>query len=338
MQRGYNLGMKLSELGEFGLIELLAGVVGAPRNEDVVVGIGDDAACWRVEDGLQLATTDSLVEDVHFSLGTTSWRDLGWKSMAVNLSDIAAMGGTPQFALVSLGLPADTDVADVEGLYRGMAELTRVLNVDIVGGDVVKAPLVMITVALTGIGREGQILTRDAAAPGQLVAVTGNLGASAAGRAVLHNRIEMDEDTSAVLREAHFKPNPRVAEGQALARCGVKAAIDISDGLVSDLGKLCKSSGVGAKISLPQVPVHPLVAESFGSDAMRFALSGGEDYELLFTASPDTIDRVREGMLCPVTVIGDITAEPGVKVIDGASNEVEIDAGGWDHFVSGEQC
>ena len=336
MESGYNLGVKLSELGEFGLIDLLAEIVGVPQTADVLVGIGDDAACWRVEDGVHLATTDSMVEGVHFDLGTTTWRELGWKALAVNLSDIAAMGGNPRFALVSLGLPADTDVADVEGLYRGMAELARAFNVVIVGGDVVKSPVVMITVALTGIGQDDQILTRDAAVPGQQVAVTGNLGTSAAGRDMLRNGIELAEETSAALREAHLKPNPRVGEGQALARCGVKAAIDISDGLVSDLEKLCKSSGVGARIYTSQIPVHPMVAESFGDDAMTLALSGGEDYELLFTASQDTIDKVRGEMLCPVTVIGEITAEPVVEVLDEAGKQVEIVTGGWDHFTGGE--
>jgi thiamine-monophosphate kinase len=348
MESGYNLGVKLSELGEFGLIDLLAEIVGAPQTADVLVGIGDDAACWWVEDGVQLATMDSMVEDVHFNLSTTTWRELGWKALAVNLSDIAAMGGNPRFALVSLGLPADTDVADIEELYRGMAELARAFNIVIVGGDVVKAPVVMMTVAVTGISRVDQVLTRDAAVPGQLVAVTGNLGASAAGRAVLQGRIELDgravlrndiepsEEIAAVLREAHLKPNPRVGEGQALVRCGVKAAIDISDGLVSDLKKLCKSSGVGARIYTSQVPVQPMMAESFGDDAIMLALSGGEDYELLFAASQDTIGKVRGEMLCPVTAIGEITAEPGVEVLDGAGNQIAIGVGGWDHFTSGE--
>jgi thiamine-monophosphate kinase len=335
MESGYNLGVKLSELGEFGLIDLLAEIVGAPRTADVLVGIGDDAACWRVADGLQLATTDSMVEGVHFDLSTTTWRELGWKALAVNLSDIAAMGGNPRFALVSLGLPADTDVADIEELYRGMTELARAFNAVIVGGDVVKAPVVMMTVAVTGISRVDRVLTRNAAVPGQLVAVTGNLGASAAGRAVLRNDVEPSEEISAVLREAHLKPNPRVGEGQALAHCGVKAAIDISDGLVGDLEKMCKSSGVGARIYTPQIPVHPMVAESFGSDAIMLALSGGEDYELLFTTPKGIVDSLRGEVLCPVTVIGEIAEEPGVKVLDGAGNEIETGMGGWDHFASG---
>jgi thiamine-monophosphate kinase len=329
--------MKLSELGEFGLIDLLAAIVGAPQTDDVLIGIGDDAACWRAASGLHLATTDSLIEDVHFTLSTTTWRELGWKALAVNLSDIAAMGGIPRFALVSLGLPVDTDVADVEELYRGMAELARVFNVVIVGGDVVKSPVVMIAMAVTGTSQDDQILTRDAVVPGECIAVTGNLGASAAGMAVLRNRVEMDEETSTVLREAHLKPNPRVGEGQALARCGVKAAIDISDGLVSDLEKLCKSSGVGARVYISQIPVHPMVIETFGDDAVMLALSGGEDYELLFTASQDTIDRVRVEMLCPVTVIGEIAEESGGKVLDEAGNEVEMGDRGWDHFISRKQ-
>lgn len=325
--------MKLSELGEFNLIERLARVVGRPTDEAVLVGIGDDAACWRVEAGPHLITADSLIEGVHFTLGTATWRELGWKALAVNLSDIAAMGGVPRLALVSLGLPADTEVADVEEMYGGMVELARAFGVTIAGGDLSEALVVMINVALVGTaGDEQHILTRDAAVPGECIAVTGNLGASAAGMAVLRQGIELDSDTAVGLREAHLKPNPRVGEGQALARCGVKAAIDISDGLVSDLSRLCEASGVGARIFVPQIPIHPAVTESFGGDAIKLALSGGEDYELLFTAAQDTIDTVKGQMLCPVTVIGEIVEGTGIVLLDRAGNEVDIGSKGWYHF------
>ncbi|MCK4964297.1 MAG: thiamine-phosphate kinase, partial [Dehalococcoidia bacterium] len=276
--------MKVSELGEFGLIELLAKIAGQLKDKSVLIGIGDDAACWRTEACAQLATSDSLIQDVHFTLSTTTWRELGWKALAVNLSDIAAMGGFPQYALVSLGLPGDIEVASVAELYEGMAELARLFDVSIVGGDSVGAPVVILSLAVVGKAQTTQtVLTRSAAAPGDRIAVTGYLGASAAGLAMLKKGLEFDKETAATLREAHLKPHPRIVEGQALARHGVKAAIDLSDGLVSDLNKLCKASGVGARLFTNQIPVHPVVRRSFGDDSIELALSGGEDYELLFT-------------------------------------------------------
>ena len=327
--------MKVSELGEFGLIELLAKIAGQLKDKSVLIGIGDDAACWRTEACAQLATSDSLIQDVHFTLSTTTWRELGWKALAVNLSDIAAMGGFPQYALVSLGLPGDIEVASVAELYEGMAELARLFDVSIVGGDSVGAPVVILSLAVVGKAQTTQtVLTRSAAAPGDRIAVTGYLGASAAGLAMLKKGLEFDKETAATLREAHLKPHPRIVEGQALARHGVKAAIDLSDGLVSDLNKLCKASGVGARLFTNQIPVHPVVRRSFGDDSIELALSGGEDYELLFTAQGEVIDKVRKAMPCPVTVIGEISAEPKmVEVIDEHGNEVRLEKEGWEHFV-----
>ncbi|MCK5654084.1 MAG: thiamine-phosphate kinase [Dehalococcoidia bacterium] len=327
--------MKVSELGEFGLIELLAKIAGQLKDKSVLIGIGDDAACWRTEACAQLATSDSLIQDVHFTLSTTTWRELGWKALAVNLSDIAAMGGFPQYALVSLGLPGDIEVASVAELYEGMAELARLFDVSIVGGDSVGAPVVILSLAVVGKAQTTQtVLTRSAAAPGDRIAVTGYLGASAAGLAMLKKGLEFDKETAATLREAHLKPHPRIVEGQALARRGVKAAIDLSDGLVSDLNKLCKASGVGARLFTNQIPVHPVVRRSFGDDSIELALSGGEDYELLFTAQGEVIDKVRKAMPCPVTVIGEISAEPKmVEVIDEHGNEVRLEKEGWEHFV-----
>ena len=327
-------------MGEFGLIELLAKIVGQPKGKQVLIGIGDDAACWRTGASTQIATSDSLIQDVHFSLSTTTWRELGWKALAVNLSDIAAMGGLPQYALVSLGLPGDTEVASVAELYEGIEELARLFDVSIVGGDSVGAPVVMVSLAVVGKAEKNQsVLTRSAAAPGELIAVTGYLGTSAAGLAMLQGVLELhlkDEETAGQLKEAHLRPYPRVVEGQALACHGVEAAIDLSDGLVSDLDKLCKASGVGARLFTSQIPVHPLVRNSFGGDAIQLALSGGEDYELLFTARSEVVERVRGAIACPVTVIGETVAEPEmVKVIDEHGNELSVEKAGWEHFAKG---
>jgi len=329
--------MKVSELGEFGLIELLAKIVG-PARGDVLVGIGDDAACWRTDASTQLATSDALIQDVHFTLSTTTWRELGWKALAVNLSDIAAMGGLPQYTLVALGLPGDTEVEQVAELYGGMAELARLFDVAIVGGDVVASPLLVLSLAVVGVAQN--TLIRSAAVPGDRIAVTGYLGASAAGLVMFKQGLEFDKETAAALREAHLKPYPRVIEGQTLVRHGVRAAIDLSDGLVIDLSRLCKMSGVGARLFSERIPVHPLVRRSFRDDSIKLALSGGEDYELLFTAKGEVIDQVKELMPCPVTVIGDIVEEEprGVgegitKLFDEHGNEVKLEKGGWEHFT-----
>jgi thiamine-monophosphate kinase len=330
--------MKVSELGEYGLIELIAEIVGQSEGQSVLIGIGDDAACWRTEASKQLATSDSLIQDVHFTLGTTTWRELGWKALAVNLSDIAAMGGCPQYVLVSLGLPGDTEVASVAELYGGMAELARLFDVSIVGGDSVESPVVILNLAVLGKAQKNQtVLTRSAAAPGDRIAVTGYLGASAAGLAMLGRSLdfyEKDEKAASMLREAQLKPYPRVTEGQVLASHGVRAAIDLSDGLVSDLGKLCKASGVGARLFAAQIPLHPMVRSASGDDSINLALSGGEDYELLFTAQVEVIDKIRGALPCPVTVIGEIVAEPKmVKVIDKHGNEITLEKEGWEHFA-----
>jgi len=325
--------MKISEMGEFKLIESLSKLVGKPRDDAVIMGIGDDAACWRTEDGMLLATTDSLVEGVHFTLKVTTWRELGWKALSVNLSDIAAMGGIPKYAMISLGVPRDTDAENISRLYQGILELAQAFDVDIIGGDTVASPVMMINITLIGVVPGGQdILTRKAAVPGDQVAVTGHLGASSAGLAMLNREIEFNYHIAKALREAHLKPSPRVAEGQALARCGVKACIDLSDGLMGDLEKLCKSSGVGARVFIDHIPCHPATVESFEDAAVTFALTGGEDYELLFTAKASVIEGVREAVSCPVTVIGEVVKGRGIRALDEAGIEVHVGDRGWDHF------
>ena len=334
--------MKVRELGEFGLIERLNGMIprgrGRPTaaSERLIIGIGDDAAAWYGDTSIQLATVDSLIQDVHFSLNTASWEEVGWKSLAVNVSDIAAMGGLPGYALISLGLPGDTGVEDVIALYRGMIDLAGEYEVDIIGGNTVSAPQVVINVTVlgsTGSG-DGQILTRSAARPGDLIAVTGILGAAAAGVEILGKGLTFEPGATASLRKACLHPRPRVAEGRLLVEHGVKAAIDISDGLIADLNHICQESRVGARVEVDRVPISLAVKECFPDRALELALSGGEDYELLFTAAADNIDRVRMAASCPITVIGEIASE-GVNetvLVDSHGNPVSLPGTGWDHY------
>ena len=331
--------MKGSELGEFGLIDLLAKMVReqmAP-SQQLIIGIGDDAAAWHGNALTQLATVDSFIQDVHFSLAITPWKELGWKALAINLSDIAAMGGVPRYALVSLALPDHTEIDDVTTLYQGMIELAQQFGVAIVGGDTSSAPLAAINITILGSTRsENNILTRSAAQAGDRVAVTGYLGAATAGWEMLTQQLQFDPEATAGLKRAFLHPYPRIAEGQLLVDQGVKTAIDISDGLISDLNHICKASQVGARIEVDRVPIEPAVKANFGDRALELALSGGEDYELLFTASSEVINKIRATASCPITVIGEMVADKTGKItlVDRQGNPFRLDKKGWEHFTS----
>lgn len=334
--------MNVRELGEFGLIRRLIQRVHEGRGEAdnvppgvrLLVDVGDDTAAWQVGDTVELFTTDTVVEGIHFTPQTTPWKDLGWKSMASNVSDIAAMGGLPLYALVTLGLPPDIPVSDIDDLYEGMLELGREYGVEIIGGDVVRSPVAFITIALTGVN-DGELLLRSATRPGDQVVVTGWLGSSAGGLDLMQRGDSSASDEAVeYLKEAHRRPRPCVAEGRALSREGVKAAIDVSDGLLDDLGKMCQASGVAAIIKQDHVPFHPALEEVFPERYLEFALGGGEDYQLLFTAPPSVMERVRPFIPICASVMGEITeGTPGkVTLLDAQGNETMPPKGGWDHF------
>jgi thiamine-monophosphate kinase len=335
--------MKLSELGEFGLIELIRSISvkykdsGRTPWQEILVGIGDDAAAWQSGNRIQLATTDTLVQNVHFNLDVINWDELGWKALAVNLSDIAAMGGIPEYALLSLALPGELDTEDVSKFIKSLIYLAREYGVAIIGGNIATSPNVVITVTIIGYSKGKAILERSTASSGEQIAVTGYLGLSAAGLEMLKGKAISDPETSGTLRRAHLKPLPKVREGQILTEQGVKTAIDISDGLVADLTHICESSKVNARIKIEQVPVHPVVIANF-TNYQELALYGGEDYELLFTADEATVARAKQALNCPVTVIGNITDEKlptRVTVVDSKGNIIPYKKGGWEHFKDG---
>lgn len=335
--------MKLSELGEFGLINLIHNSIAGYENSEhapwqqVLVGIGDDAAAWQGDNHIQLATTDTLVQDIHFDLGIIDWEELGWKALAVNLSDIAAMGGIPKYALLSLALPSELEAEDIHKFTNSMVHVAREFGVAIVGGNVAAAPNVVITITVIGCAKGKTILKRSTASSGEQIAVTGYLGLSAAGLEMLKRKPILDPAISSVLRRAHFKPIPKVREGQILIEQGAKTAIDISDGLVADLDHICESSKVNARIRMEQVPVHPVVTANF-LNYQELALCGGEDYELLFAADEATVARAKRALNCPVTVIGDMTEEKlptRVTVLDSKGNIIPYKKGGWEHFKNG---
>jgi thiamine-monophosphate kinase len=314
---------------------MLSGIVGMPLRNDVVLGIGDDASAWRTPGLIEIGTTDALVEGVHFTFDIATWRDLGWKALAINISDVAAMGGRPLYAMVSLGLPPETEVESVADLYRGMLEVAQRFDTDICGGNISSAPVVMVSVAVIGES-SGRLLERSAALPGDLIAVTGYLGGASAGLRVLRSGQDTRGEAAAVLKKAHQRPYPRVSEGQVLVDEGANAAIDLSDGLLADLGHVAQASGLAATVRAHSVPVHPAAKDALGDESLALALSGGEDYELLFTARADVVDRVKGRVHCPVAVIGDIlSGDAGkVTVVDENGLPLEPPETGWEHFRS----
>ena len=324
----------------------MSAVLGAQSAPGLRVGIGDDAAAWDPSPGsTTVATADVLVEGVHFDLATTSWRDLGWKALAENVSDVAAMGCQPRYALISLTL-ADAEVGDVEDLYRGLAECANRFGCVVVGGDVVRGPCLLISVALVGEslpaepGRRAPLLMRSTAVPGDRIAVSGPLGASAAGLRVLQSARPMVEKLAGPLRAAHTRPMPKVEAGLALVRAGVRCAIDVSDGLVADIGHICEQSGVHAEIEIAHVPVAAEAEECFGNDALAMALSGGEDYQLACAGPPPLLAKASELLVAqgepPLIEIGRVVAaEPGrrrVRLVGPGSERVASVGAGWDHF------
>ncbi len=334
-------GVALRELGELGLIERVRRRLGPP-GAGVLVGIGDDAAAVAWPPGqILLLTTDTLVEDVHFRRTTATLRDVGAKAMAVNLSDIAAMGGEPRFALLALALPGSSTVEDVDELYGGLLDTAARYGVELIGGDTCAAPdRIVLTVTLVG-QVDGPPVRRSGAQPGDAILVTGTLGASAAGLAALERGpLPVAHDVAAGVQQAHRLPTPRVAEGRLVRVSGAATAmIDLSDGLATDLGHIAAESRVGARVRLPALPVSDAtceVARVLGEAPWRWAASGGEDYELLFTAAPGraaaVASRVTAETGTPVSLIGEIRpAAEGVVFVDETGRPVDVQPG-FEHF------
>lgn len=341
--------MQVKDLGEFDLIELLNAMIveqrGGPDNPasfafKLLVDTGDDTAAWSTGDATELFTTDTVVEGVHFTRSTTPWQDLGWKSLASNISDIAAMGGVPLYALVTLGLPPETEVQDVRELYRGMLDISNKYGAALVGGDLVRSPVVFITVSLTGL-HSSQPMLRSTARDGDHIAVTGLLGGSGGGLRLMLEAgqtadvpLKVSDEAGDYLRRCHRHPEPAVAQGRILVDSGVRTAMDVSDGMADDLSKICQASGLAARIHADRLPVHPLLKQAFPGDFVDLALYGGEDYVLLFTAAPGLMKQVIPLLPEGAAVVGEVqTGEPGrVCVVDSTGEERELSRRGWDHF------
>ena len=330
--------MKVKELGEFGLIERLNKMIAAAginkASPRLILGIGDDCAAWKSDGVIQLATVDTMVENVHFTRETTTWQELGWKSLAINISDIAAMGGLPHYALVALALPQDTNADDITKLYEGMINIAKEYGVAIAGGNISKAPQVSITVTVLGSAPDNKILKRSNAKAGDVIAVTGYAGSAAAGLKMMMEKLKLKAVDAKYLRNAFLHPVPRVAEGQLLLKHGITAAIDTSDGLLADLRHICEASRVGAKVNVDLVPINDAVKANLGDKALELALGGGEDYELLFTGSAVAIDGVKQEAKRPVTIIGSIIKDKaaGIGLYDNNGQPLKTAKAGWTHF------
>lgn len=330
----------IGDLGEFGLIDRIARAV-RPPTDGVVLGIGDDTAVLDTGGArLLLATVDMQVEGRHFLRRRTPPEQLGRRVAAVNLSDIGAMGGSPRWALVSLALPKRLPVAWVEDFYRGLDRQLAEFGAHVVGGNLSGGGRIVADLTLLGEVDRGRLVRRSGARPGDLIGVTGALGRSAAGRAALDAGLtDPDAEAAAV---AHLAPTPRVREGQALAAAGVTAMLDLSDGLASDLGHLCAASGVGARVDVARLPVAAeavSIAGRVGLDPLAFALAGGEDFELCFTAPAATLDRLQAAIRptnTPLSIIGEVTPAAAGRVLVLANGERRaLHADGWDHFRRG---
>ena len=337
--------MKLSDLGEFGLIEQFSGQF-LKDLQPGTVGIGDDAAVIpQDEENSLLVTTDMLIEDTHFLRSAIPSADLGHKALAVNLSDISGMGGKPAYVFLSLGLPPDIDVAWVDQFFAGLRALAEQNAVRLLGGDTTKS-LAGIVVNITALGMVANrhIKLRAAARPGDVVCVTGPLGDSGAGLRLLLEQKARDADAE-ILIGRHHRPAPHVQEGQWLgARTDVHAMMDVSDGIDSDLKRIIEKSGCGMDIDLERLPLSDElknICNVYQWDARELAVAGGEDYCLLLTVSPGEFAALAadfsKAFHRPLTAIGEVTANAGSLRWLAQGRPHNFGNEGWDHFKAGKK-
>lgn len=329
----------VASVGEFALIDRLRRLV-PTRGRGVTVGLGDDAAVLSFA-GPVLATCDIQVEGVHFTWDLCTAEDVGWRAVAVNLSDIAAMGGTPRFILISMALQPTTSVVRVEEMYRGIAEIARAYEVVIAGGNLSSTPGPLV-VDVTALGDAGRALTRAGARPGDRVWVTGTVGKGAAGRFLAQHPAVRVPGREALVA-AYCRPTPRVDAGRTLGGVSdVSAMIDTSDGTAGDLLHLAEASGVGVRLEMDRLPAPPGLVEAAreaGEDPEAWTLAGGEDYELLFTAGA-AFDTQAPGLAArltvPLTRIGEILpATEGCWISERGARRRPLAVQGWDHFPRG---
>lgn len=330
----------LQGLGEDDFIQALAQIVERPLTRRIVLGIGDDAAVWQPSRSHRsVITTDAVVDEVHFSRDIMSWFDVGWRAMTAGLSDLAAMGARPQLGTIALGVPPDLNVDDLRECYRGLAACAALTPLAIVGGDVVRAPSLFMSVTAVGEVRATHVKRRDGGKAGDVLAVTGPLGASRAGLLMLRNEISLDGDAREEALRAYRRPAARWREGAWLgASSNVHAMMDCSDGLSTDLGRLCLRSKLGALLAdVPVAPSAEAAARARAEDATEFALSSGEDFELIVAVAPRAFTylakRFRAHFGRTLFRIGSLRKESGIALARGG-RELPVVPTGWDSLRS----
>lgn len=327
--------MKLSQAGERSLVEIARRI--CRRGPRVRIGIGDDAAAIDINDFCLLATTDMLAVETHFPPSATP-EQMGRKAVVANLSDLAAMGAEPLGLVFSVALPRRLEVSFVERLVKGMDATARKYGTYVVGGDLDESERITISGAAFGLARKRELLRRSGARAGDILAVTGKLGAASAGLKIFLEKLPVAKYKQ--LTQAQLEPSARVKEGRILARSGsVTAAIDITDGLAANLWQLARESKVKMIIDRAEIPEHPLVrkfAAQHDFDIDDFVLFGGEDFELLFTVRPEAWGKVRRSLEragTKATPIGHVTKGRGVFIKLGAKT-AQLPDRGYEHFRS----
>jgi len=315
---------------EFNLIEKY--FTRTTRQTDL--GVGDDAALIRVTDGHQLAiSSDMLIAGTHFFADAAPY-DVGWKSLAVNISDMAAVGANPKWATLAIALPK-TDEAWLSEFSRGFFTCADTFNIDLIGGDTTRGPL-NISVTIMGEVPTNKALRRNGAQVGDDIWVSGQLGNAALGLAHLEDKIKLENDALQANLDKLHKPAPRATLGLALRNIA-HSAIDISDGLLSDLGHILKASNVSAEIQLDAIPCSTYSKTNLSENIIRqCVLAGGDDYELCFTASQHDREKIQEisnALNLPISHIGNIQAGRGLIVLDANKKTVSIEKTGYDHFA-----
>ncbi len=336
-----NKGPRIEEMGEFAFIRSVQeGCHFSPKK--LIKGIGDDCAViGPYEDRVFLISTDLLVENIHFVLGKIQPEHLGEKAAAVNLSDIAAMGGTPLHLFMSLAIPPATEVVFLHSLYRGIKTMCRRHGTNILGGDTSASPNgLIINITVMGEAQGDEVLFRQGAKEGDKIYVTGTLGDSAAGLKLIKGELSAPAPLAFALKKAHNRPVPQLEAGRVIAQSRwASAMIDVSDGLLSDLGHICEASGVGALLFKSKVPLSEnlkAMARAGNFDPYELALSGGEDYQLLVTVPGENTAQFEKifqgGSPCRVYCLGEITGGKGIQIVrhDGVRETMKVL--GFNHF------
>jgi len=318
--------MKIKDIGgEFGLIDRINRGIKL-FSKDVIFGIGDDAAVLRYnKDNYMLLTTDMLVENDHFSLEFSTPMQIGMKAVEQNVSDIAAMGGIPKFAVISIALPNDIDAGFVDGLYKGINKKAKEYKISIVGGNIAHSREIVINISLTGLVEKKFLALRSGAEIGDLIFCSGDAGKSTAGLELLRH------GKKGASIKPHLEPKCRLDLARKLVKLGINSMIDVSDGVASEVNHICDESKVGAIIYADKIPISKNTifdSRKIGKDAVDFALYGGEDFELVFTANKNKLKQLKK---LDVKFIGNIVNKKfGIKLIKN-SQKLNIESG-FDHF------